>query len=102
MEHYPTIWFRSTSVLRVQNVEYLVRGELTIKGVTLAVSLDVRYEGQIDDASSAGNSRAGFTAQTALSRQEFSIMSDPLPHTGDALVGDTIKAIIHVQAVREG
>jgi polyisoprenoid-binding protein YceI len=82
VEHYPTIWFRSTRVLHMRDGRYLMRGELTIKGVTRSVTLAVSYEGQIPDPYEAGSLRAGFTAETTLSRKEFAIIYDPLLQTG--------------------
>jgi len=101
VEHYPTIWFRSTRAEHVQNGKYLVRGELTLKGVVRSVVLDVTYEGKIADPYGAESVRAGFTVKTAISRKEFAMTHDPLLETGDAVVADTIKAIVHVQVVRE-
>ena len=102
VEHYPTIAFRSTRVLYVQGDKYQVRGELTIKGVTQAVALAVTYGGQIPDPYGPGSFRAGFTAQTTLSRREFAMTYDPLLPTGGAMVSDAITTVIHVEAVRQG
>ena len=102
VEHYPTITFRSTRVLRVQDREYQVRGELTVKGVTQAVALEVAYGGQIRDPFGPGSFRAGFMAQATLSRKEFAMTYDPLLATGGAMVSDAIRTAIHVEAVRQG
>ena len=83
-------------------MEYQVRGDLTIKGVTRPVTLEVTYEGQIPDPFGAGSFRAGFTAQTTLSRKEFGMTYNPLLETGGAVVGDKIKVTIHFEAVRQG
>jgi polyisoprenoid-binding protein YceI len=102
VEHYPTIWFRSTRVEHVQNGKYLVRGELTLKGVVRSVALAVSYEGQIADPCGTGSVRAGFTVDTTLSRKEFAMTYDPLLKMGVAVIGDKVKAAVHFEAVRQG
>ena len=99
VEHYPTIEFRSTGVQHVADQDYLVRGELTIRGIMRPVRLEVRYEGQTPDPCGAGSYRAGFTAQTTLSRQEYGMTHNPLLEAGGAVVGDKIKVTIHIEAV---
>ena len=102
VEQHPTITFRSTRVQHVEGDEYRVDGELTVTGTTRPVTLDVTYEGQIPDPFGAGTHRAGFTAETTLSRKEFGMTYNPLLETGGAIVGDKIKAAIHFEAVRQG
>src|SRR3989442_5745821 len=48
-EQYPKITFRSTRVERVDDANYKVHGDLTIRDVTKEVVLDTEFEGQIDD-----------------------------------------------------
>jgi polyisoprenoid-binding protein YceI len=50
VEHYPWITFKSTRVEQVGSVLYKVTGNLTIRGVTRPVTLDVQHLGQWGDA----------------------------------------------------
>jgi polyisoprenoid-binding protein YceI len=103
VEHYPTITFRSTRVERVEDDQYGVQGELTIHGVTRPVTLDVTFEGVASpDPFGVGTSRAGFTAETTLSRKEFGMTYSPVLETGGVAVGDKVKVAIHFEAVRQG
>jgi polyisoprenoid-binding protein YceI len=102
VEHYPTIWFRSTRVERVQRRKCLVRGELTLKGVVRSVALAVLYEGQIADPYAVGSVRAGFTVNTTLSRKEFAMTYNPLLRPGGAMVGNKVKAAVYFEAVWQG
>jgi polyisoprenoid-binding protein YceI len=66
------------------------------------VALDMAYGGQILDPVGPGSFRAGFTAQTTLSRKEFAMTYNPLLATVGAIVSNAIKTVIHVEAVRQG
>lgn len=102
IEHYPSISFRSTGVQHAEDAEYLVRGELTIKGITRPVTLETTFEGAIPDPYGQGSHRAGFTAETLLSRKDFGMTYNQLLETGGAVVGDKIKVTIHFEAIRQG
>jgi polyisoprenoid-binding protein YceI len=102
VEQHPTISFHSTGVEHVGGDEYRVHGDLTITGTTRPVTLDVTYEGQIPDPFGAGSHRAGFTAETTLSRKEFGMTYSPALETGGVAVGDRVKVSIHFEAVRQG
>ena len=63
VERFPTLTFVSTQVDR-DGDDWKVRGDLTIRDVTNAVTLDVEYLGQLSDP--WGNTRAAFSATTQL------------------------------------
>ena len=86
----------------IRGSAYRVHGDLTITGTTRPVTLDVTYEGQIPDPFGAGSHRAGFTAETTLSRKEFGMTYSPALETGGVAVGDKVKVSIHFEAVRQG
>jgi polyisoprenoid-binding protein YceI len=80
-----------------------VQGELTIHGITRTVTLDVTFEGLADpDPFGVGSQRAGFSAETTLSRKEFGMTYSPVLETGGVAVGDKVKVAIHFEAVRQG
>src|SRR5205807_2234294 len=66
VEHHPTITFKSTKVEPTARTEYKVTGDLTIRGVTRRVTLDVRYLGK--GRSPFGDTRVGLTAEAISSR----------------------------------
>ena len=66
VENHPEITFRSSGVRRVEGTRYALDGDLTIKGVTRPVTLDVEFEGLTGDP--WGGQRAAFTASTVLIR----------------------------------
>src|SRR5713101_6970696 len=99
-EKFPKIIFRSTRIERVNDANYKVHGDLTIRDVTREVVLDTEFEGQIDDP--RANRRAGLTAATQISRKEFGVKWNQLIEAGGAMVGDNVKITLHIEAVRQG
>jgi polyisoprenoid-binding protein YceI len=98
-ERYPKITFQSTRVERLDDTDYKVHGDLTIRDVTKPVVLDTEFEGQVDDP--WGGRRAAFTATTQISRHEFGVKWNELIETGGAVVGDKVKITLHIEAVRQ-
>ena len=99
-EKYPKITFQSTGVERLDDTNYRVRGDLTIRDVTKPVVLDTEFEGEVDDP--WGNRRAAFTATTQISRKEFNVRWNQLIEGGGAVVSDNVKITLHIEAVRQG
>jgi polyisoprenoid-binding protein YceI len=96
--HHPRLVFRSRRVEAVARNEYRVTGDLTIRGVTRSVSLDVRYLGQ--SRSPFDDTRVGFTATTRINRHDFGVSwNADLPDTG-VVVGDDVFITIDVEAER--
>jgi polyisoprenoid-binding protein YceI len=73
------------------------KGELTIKGVTNVVELDVEFLGVEKDA--YGNTRIGFEATTEINRKDFGVDFDIPLDGGKFLVGHKVQIQLSVQAV---
>jgi polyisoprenoid-binding protein YceI len=95
---YPEITFRSTGV-RVAGGEYVLDGELTIKGVTRPVTLEVEFGGVATDP--FGNVRVGFSAETTVNRRDFGLTWNAALETGGVLVSDKIKLTLDISAVKQ-
>ena len=72
-------------------------GELTIKGVTRTVELDVDFLGLGLDP--WGNQRLGFEANTVINRQDFGVTFNIPLDGGKVMVGDKINIHVAVEAV---
>ncbi|REE97607.1 YceI family protein [Thermomonospora umbrina] len=97
IENHPQMTFRSTG-LRAEGGDHLLDGELTIRGVTRPVTLEVEYNGVGDDP--WGGFRAGFTAKTTVNRKDWGIEFN-VPLAGEkALLGDKVDILLEIQAVR--
>lgn len=97
VENFPTMTFTSTG-LRGDGAEYVLTGDLTIKGVTRSVELDLEFEGVSPDP--WGGTRVGFSVSGEINRRDFGLNFDVKLDTGGALVGEKIKLELEVQAVK--
>jgi polyisoprenoid-binding protein YceI len=98
-EQYPVITFKSTRIEPGKGDEtYRVIGDLTIRGVTREVALDATYGGAMKDP--WGNTRAGFSAKTEISRKEFGLNWNQVLESGGVLVSDKITIELEVQAIQ--
>ncbi len=96
---FPTITFRSTKVELSPNGEWKVTGDLTIRGTTRPVVLDVQFEGVIQDP--WGNQRLGFTASAEIDRNEFGVSFNAALETGGFVVSPKVRLEIEAEAVRQ-
>src|SRR6266536_891143 len=93
---HQTMTFRSTGV-RPAGESYLVDGELTIRGITKAITLEVEIGGFTPDP--WGGTRAGFSATTVINRHEFGVSFNAAIETGGVVVSDKITINIEAEAV---
>ncbi len=96
-DKYPEATFRSTRVELDGADAAKVHGDLTIRGVTKPVVLDVEFEGQGKDA--YGKQRAGFTVQTTINRLDYGIQWNPAIETGGFVVSNRVKLTLNIAAV---
>jgi polyisoprenoid-binding protein YceI len=97
VETYPTMTYRSTGV-RVEDGEYVVDGDLTLKGVTKSVPLTLELNGFGPDP--FGGTRAGFTATGELNRRDFGVNFSAPMQNGGVVVADKISLHLEIEAVR--
>jgi polyisoprenoid-binding protein YceI len=97
-EKYPTLTYVSKSVEKVDASHGRIHGELTIKGVTRPVDLEVEYAGQ---QSIWGKTNAGFSAKAKISRKEWGLGWNQVLESGGLLVGDEISVEIELEVVRQ-
>ena len=97
VERFPTLTFRSTKVEGTAQ-RFTVTGDLTIRGITRPVALDVTYEGKGKDP--WGGERVGYTATAALNRKDFGLTWNAALETGGFLVGDEVKITLELQLIR--
>ncbi len=97
--NFPQITFNSTSFKKTGDDQYKLVGDLTIKGVTKHVTLDVEYGGSNDDF--YGNTKSGFEVTGKISRKEFGLTWGGVTEAGAVVVGDDIKLFINVQFAKQ-
>jgi len=96
VDNHPKLTFTSTSV-EPDGGDLKVTGDLTIKGVTKSVVLDLEFNGVHPDP--WGGTRSGFSAETEISRKEFGVDFEIPMDGGGVVVGDKIKVVLEVEAV---
>ena len=96
-ENHPSLHYRSTKVTPADDRRWVVEGELTIKGVTRPVGLDVTFEGGAKDP--WGNSRIGFTAHAEVNREDFGLTWNQALETGGVLVGRQVRIDIEAEGI---
>jgi polyisoprenoid-binding protein YceI len=98
VEQHPTATYRSAAVT-VNGTSGMVDGELTIKGVTRPVRLQVDYLGHAADP--WGNDRAVFSATSRLNREDWGLTWNMLLEAGGLLVSKEITLEIEVELIRQ-
>src|SRR5579864_1353054 len=74
LEKYPTITFKSTRIEQTGSDTYRLTGDLTIKGITRPLTLDVQRYGEINDERMGH--RVAFSAEGQINRKEFGMEFD--------------------------
>ena len=99
VEAWPTMTYQSRSVGQAGKARYIVEGDLTIKGVTRPVPLELTFEGGGTDP--WGGVRLGFSARAEIDREAFGLSWNQALETGGVVVGKKVSIEIDAQAVRQ-
>ena len=104
-ERYPDITFTSKHIKVVTPHQYQVKGDLTIRGITQDVLMDVTYLGHWetpywqDSVDRGPVFRAGFEAFAKINRHDFQVSWNSLLDKGGIVVGDDVFITIDVEAL---
>ena len=96
--NHPTMSFKSTSVTG-SATRWQVTGDLTLKGTTKPVTLDVSFEGAGGDP--WGGQRIAFSASAEIDREEWGVNWNQALETGGFVVGKKVKLELEVEAVKQ-
>ena len=96
VDKHTKMTYRSTGV-RADDGDYILDGDLTIKGVTKNVPLKLELGGFGPDP--YGGTRAGFTATGEINRKDFGVSFDAPMQNGGAVVGDKVTLHLEIEAV---
>jgi polyisoprenoid-binding protein YceI len=97
---YPTMTFKSKKIEAAGTGKWNIVGDLTLHGVTKEVTLAV--EGPTAPIKDPwGNTRAGASATTKISRKAFGLTWNKMIEAGGAVVGDEVSVSIDVEAVKK-
>jgi polyisoprenoid-binding protein YceI len=98
VEAHPT-WTFTTTGVKADGDDYLLSGDLTIKGTTKPVTLKLELNGVGPDA--YGGTRAGFSATGDISRSDFGVnFNGPIPGvSGGVIVSEKVALHLEIEAV---
>jgi polyisoprenoid-binding protein YceI len=98
--NHPKITFSATKYENVDNNgSYELYGDLTIRGISKQVKLDVEFGGVVKDL--WGGTRAGFTINGKVDRKEWGLTWNAATEAGGVLVSDTIQINCEIQLVKQ-
>jgi polyisoprenoid-binding protein YceI len=96
---YPQISFRSTAIRPAGEDEFEIDGELKIHGVSRSVTLAATLEGTETDPQ--GNERVGVSARAQINRSDYGMKFNAALGSGNMLVGDRVKLLLDISAVKD-
>lgn len=99
VEEYPYLTFNSKRVEPQGDDRGRVVGDLTIRGVTNEVVLDVDFQGVAK--SPWGATSAGFSGSTTINRKDWGLTWNQALETGGVLVGDKIEIDIELELIKQ-
>jgi len=98
-DSFPTLTFKSTKVMPGTEKNFMVHGDLTIKGVTKPVILEATLMG-VGPVGMGGrpSTAAGFEAKTTIDRKDFGIVWNRALDQGGTLLGDDVTITLQIEA----
>lgn len=94
-DEHPKLTFESKSFNKTGIGEYKLKGDLTIRGNSKPIELDVEYGGTVRDP--YGNTKAGFEINGKLNRKEYGLTWNAVTEAGSIVVSDEVKLNLNVQ-----
>jgi polyisoprenoid-binding protein YceI len=98
--NYPTLTFASTKTEKVADGKYRVTGDLTIRGTTKEVVLDVEGLTPVVKGMQ-GEIRTGATVTTTINRKDFGVSWNKVLETGGVVVSDEVKITIEAELIKQ-
>ncbi len=96
--NYPEITFKSTSIQKKDENEFVLTGDLTIHGTTNTIALDVVYNGT--DVF-YGTSKYGFEITGKINRKDFGLIWNSATEKGGLVLSDEVKLALNVQMAKQ-
>ena len=96
---YPKLTFVSKEVKKLDDENYKLIGDLTIRDHTHPVELSVEYGGTMVDP--YGQTKAGFELSGKINRKDFGLTFTATTETGGIVLSDEVKLLASVQLVKQ-
>ena len=99
VEKYPELRFTSTKVEKMESDTFALFGDLTLKGVTKPVKLNVEFNGVTKDP--WGGERAGLVITGKINRSEWGVNFNGVLETGGVMLSEEVRIISEIQLVKQ-
>lgn len=99
VEKHKKLTFKSTSFKKKDDNEYVLKGILTIMGISKEVALEVEFGGINKDP--WGNEKAGFSFEGKINRKDWGLNWNAALETGGVLVSDEVKIGGEIQFAKQ-
>ncbi|MCC6251472.1 MAG: YceI family protein [Bacteroidia bacterium] len=93
--NYPILTFDSSEIVKINQEDYELKGNLTIRDFTHTISLKVISNGIIEDP--YGNYRAGFEVSGSINRLEYGLQYNPIMEKGGLVVGHDVAISANIE-----
>lgn len=97
-ESHPEMQFKSSSVSKIDDHNFPINGELTIKQITHPITLKAEFGGIHKDP--WGNLKAGFSVEGKMNRKDFALTWNAPLETGGVLISEEVKLYAEIQLVK--
>ncbi|WP_310718282.1 YceI family protein [Streptomyces lydicus] len=97
-ENFPQMTFRSTAAERVDGDRYRITGDLTLRGVTKPLTIDLEFNGSATDV--YGAERVGFEGSAEILRSDWGLTWNAALEAGGVMVSDKVKLSFDISAVK--
>lgn len=98
MDNRPEITFVSTGIKQTGDAEFLVSGDLSVRGVTKPVEIPFEFTGAAVDP--FGNQRVGLEGSVVINRKDFGVSWNAALEGGGVLVSEKVTLEVEVSAIR--
>lgn len=96
---FPVMTFKSTNVKKVEGSQYLIEGDLTIKGVTKKIDVPFTYYGMKENPLKKGQMVAGFEAEFTINRLDYKVGTGKFADMG--VVGEEVRIVVTIEALND-
>ena len=97
--NHPKISFKSTEVKKKDAESFVLKGDLSIRGITKPVELNVEYNGVTVDP--WGQTKAGFELNGKINRKDFGLTWSATTEAGGLVVSDEVRLALAVQMIKQ-
>jgi len=98
-ENFPQLMFKSKSFKKIDDKNYKLVGDLTMRDVTKEVELDIVYNGMVNDP--WGNTKAGFSLKGEVNRFDYNLKWNKTVEAGGLVVSEEVTILANLTLVKQ-